>query len=113
VAHHSTCSKNRHERFAEPDLFGDLFKEDVHCCMDAGLVEAESFSVDGSLIEAAAGPQSRVLHEELAEAAKASTTVQTYLAELERQNPVAEDKVSASDPEATWAAKDGQPRFAC
>ena len=131
VPHHSTFSKNRHGRFSESTLFRDLFEEIVRRCMAAGLVEGESFSVDGSLIEADAGRQSRVRREELAEVAKVSATVREYLAEIERQNPVAdessdddhgdaslepkgtpEDKVSTSDPDATWTAKDGPAKFA-
>ena len=49
------------------------------------------------------------------EAAKLSRTVPQYLTELERQNPVADsegsmklqDKVSTTDPDATWAIKSG------
>ena len=44
----------------------------------AGLVERESFSVDGTLIEADAGRASRVRREELAEVAKVSRTVRQY-----------------------------------
>ena len=49
------------------------------------------------------------------EVAKLSRTVQEYLTELERQNPVADsegsrklqEKVSTTDPDATWAIKSG------
>ncbi|MFQ5745567.1 MAG: transposase, partial [Acidobacteriota bacterium] len=115
-------------RFSESTLFRDLFEEIVRRCMAAGLVEGESFSVDGSLIEADAGRQSRIRRDELEEVAQVSGTVSEYLAEIERQNPVAEeddhdgpspeargkpqDKVSTSDPDATWTAKDGPAKFA-
>lgn len=131
VPHHSTFSKNRHGRFSESDLFRDLFEEIVRHCMEAGLVEGESFSVDGSFIEADASRKSRVARDELEEVAKVSRTVREYLSELEAENPVADDggadddhsspasdrlrkpgdKVSTSDPDATWSAKDGPARF--
>ena len=60
VPHDSTFSKNRHGRSRESELFRDLFEEIVGRCLAAGLVEGESFSVDGSLIEADAGRASRV-----------------------------------------------------
>ena len=133
VPHHSTFSKNRHGRFRESGLFRDLFEEIVGRCLAAGLVEGESFSVDGSVIEADAGRASRVRRDELSEVAKVSHTVRQYLAEIEAQNPVSEDDgsddddasgagrsadgkaggtVSKSDPDATWAAKGGPAKFA-
>jgi hypothetical protein len=78
----------------------------------AGLVEGESFSVDGSVIEADAGRASRVRRDELAEVAKVSHTVRQYLAEIEAQNPVSEGGGPKSDPDATWAAKGGPAKFA-
>ena len=86
VPHHSTFSKNRHGRFRDQGLFRDLFEEIVGRCLAAGLVEGESFSVDGSLIEADAGRASRVRRDELSEVAKVSHTVRQYLAEIEAQN---------------------------
>ena len=133
VPHHSTFSKNRHGRFRESELFRDLFEEIVGRCLAAGLVEGESFSVDGSVIEADAGRASRVRRDELAEVAKVSHTVRQYLAEIEAENPVSEGDesddddasgagrsadgkaggtVSKSDPDATWAAKNGPAKFA-
>ncbi|MEE9183020.1 MAG: IS1182 family transposase [Acidimicrobiia bacterium] len=133
VPHHSTFSKNRHGRFKESELFRNLFEEIVGRCLAAGLVEGESFSVDGSLIEADAGRASRVRRDELAEVAKVSHTVRQYLAEIEAENPVSEGDesddddasgagcsadgkaggtVSKSDPDATWAAKNGPAKFA-
>ena len=133
VPHHSTFSKNRHGRFRESELFRDLFEEIVGRCLAAGLVEGESFSVDGSVIEADAGAASRVRRDELTEVAKVSHTVRQYLAEIEAENPVSEGDgpdddaasgagrsgdgkaggtASKSDPDAAWAAKDGPAKFA-
>jgi Transposase DDE domain len=66
-------------------------------------------------VGANASQQSRVPRERLVEVAKLSRTVQEYLTELERQNPVTDseesrklqDKVSTTDPDATWAVKNG------
>ena len=71
--------------------------------------------MDGTLVGANASQQSRVPRERLAEVAQLSRTVQEYLTELERQNPVADsegssqlqEKVSTTDPDATWAVKSG------
>jgi hypothetical protein len=74
------------------------------------------------LIEADAGPQSRVAREQLPERAQVSRTVREYLAELEQQNPVAPAEkpsvdsspagtgtVSTTDPDAAWGYKYGPP----
>ena len=50
IPHHSTFSKNRHGRFADSKLFEQLFEEIVARCMEAGLVQGEHLSVDGSFI---------------------------------------------------------------
>ena len=52
VPDHSTFSKNRHGRFRESDAFRLLFESVVERCMKEGLVGAEGFAVDASLIEA-------------------------------------------------------------
>jgi hypothetical protein len=51
---------------------------------------------------------------QLAEAARVNQTVRQYLVELEQQNPTEEpvhqqDQVSTTDPDATYATKDGTP----
>ena len=62
-----------------------------------------------------------VSREQVAEVAQVSCTVPEYLADLERQNPVAEPPpepppasgiMSATDPDATWAVKWGRAGFA-
>ena len=60
IPHHSTFSKNRHGRFHESDLFQQLFEEIVDRCQEAGLVEGEHLSVDGSFIAANASRSSRI-----------------------------------------------------
>ena len=114
IPHHSTFSKNRHGRFQESKLLEQLFEEIVARCLEAGLVQGDNLSVDGSFVEANASKQSRIPREQLAEAAQVNHTVRQYLVELEQQNPtdepVHEQKlVSTTDPDATYATKGGTP----
>ncbi len=115
VPDHSTFSKNRHGRFRQSGVFRKIFEEIVRRCLEAGFVEGRNLAVDGTLVGANASQQSRVPRERLVEVAKLSRTVQEYLAELEQQNPVTDpegspklqEKVSTTDPDATWAVKSG------
>jgi transposase len=116
IPHHSTFSKNRHGRFQESNLFREMFEEIVARCVEAGLVKGEHMSVDGSFIQANADHHSRVPREQLAEVAKVNCTVREYLAELEQENPVEpplpqQEKVSTTDPDATYATKGGPARL--
>ena len=52
IPHHSTFSKNRHGRFQESKVFEQLFEEIVARCLEAGLVQGDNLSVDGSFVEA-------------------------------------------------------------
>jgi len=110
LPNHSTFSKNRHGRFQESNLFQELFERIVEQCIQAGLVQGEQMSVDGSFIQASADHHSRIAREQLAEAAKANYGARKYLEELEKENgngePVhQQDKVSTTDPDATYLTK--------
>ena len=115
IPDHSTFSKNRHGRFRQSGVFRKVFEEIVRRCLQAGFVEGRNLAVEGTLVGGNASQQSRVPRERLVEAAKLSRTVQEYLTELERQNPVADsegsaklqEKVSTTDPDATWTVKSG------
>jgi transposase len=114
VPHHSTFSKNRHERFHESKLFEELFAEIVKQCVEVGLVGGDHLSVDGSFVEANAAKESRVPREHLEEVAQVNRRVRQYLVELEKQNPVEEpvheqEQVSTTDPDSTYATKGGTP----
>jgi IS5 family transposase len=117
---HSTFSKNRHGRFRQSGVFREVFEEIVRLCLQAGLVEGRNLAVDGTLVQANASEQSRVPRERLVEAAQVSRTVREYLTELEQQNPVgdpeerpmAQEKVSITDPDAAWAFKGGPATLA-
>ena len=54
---HSTFSKNRHGRFRDSDILRRLFETVVERCMAEGLVSADGFAVDASLIRADANKQ--------------------------------------------------------
>jgi transposase len=114
MPHHSTFSKNRHGRFQESKVFEQLFEEIVARCLEAGLVQGDNLSVDGSFVEANASKESRIPREQLAEAAKVKRNVRQYLEELEDQNPSEEpvheqEQVSTTDPDSTYATKGGTP----
>jgi transposase len=114
IPNHSTFSKNRHGRFQESKLFQELFERIVAQCVTAGLVNGEHLSVDGSFIQANATNDSRIPREQLPEAAQVKRTVREYLKELEEENgdgePVhQQDKVSTTDPDATYASKGNRP----
>jgi transposase len=115
IPDHSTFSKNRHGRFRQCGVFRKVFEEIVRRCLESGLVEGRNLAVDGTLVGANASNQSRVPREKLVEVAQISRTVQEYLTELERQNPlagpeerpIAQEMVSSTDPDAAWAVKSG------
>ena len=121
IPDHSTFSKNRHERFKESGIFREIFEEIVRRCIQEDLVEGKNLSVDGTIVVADASRDSRIPREQLAEAAKVSKTVQQYLEELEKENPVRDtdgpppapkkeesETVSTTDPDAAWSVKRGQ-----
>src|SRR6267154_1521576 len=114
IPHHSTFSKNRHGRFLESNLFQHLFEQIVDRCMEAGFVESEHLSVDGSFIPANASRSSRIPREQLTEVAHVKHTVRKYLADLEQENPVEEpvhqqEQVSTTDPDSTYSTKGDRP----
>jgi transposase len=60
VPDHSTFSKNRHGRFRESNLLRHLFETVVERCMAEGLIGADGFAVDASLIAADTNTQRSV-----------------------------------------------------
>jgi transposase len=120
IPDHSTFSKNRHGRFRHAGIFLEVFEEIVRRCLEAGLVQGKRLTVDGTVVTANASPQRGTKPEQLEEVAKVSRTVREYLADLAKENPVAEpgenapthDSVAAryistTDPDACWASKWG------
>ena len=52
VPEHSTFSKNRHGRFRESDAFRHVFETVLERCITEGLVGAEGFAIDASVVKA-------------------------------------------------------------
>ena len=52
IPDHSTFSKNRHGRFRESDAFRYVFESVLRRCMTEGLVGAEGFAIDASVVRA-------------------------------------------------------------
>jgi hypothetical protein len=60
IPDHSTFSKNRHGRFRESDTLRRLFESVVQRCIAEGLISADGFAVDASLIAADVNQQRSV-----------------------------------------------------
>ena len=121
VPDHSTFSKNRHGRFRESDILRQLFETIVERCMAEGLVGAEGFAVDASLIAADANKQRSVPSSdwdptEIKDGA--CRAAREYLATLDdaafgAASPVTPKFIARSDPAAQWTgAHKGHAFFA-
>ena len=111
VPDHSTFSVNRHGRFRDSDLFGQLFEAVVKACMDAGLVKGEGFAVDASVMEADASRYHGKAPDEIDWAAPERQTraVAEFLSSLDDEDPSIDRKppkvISPTDPCSAWTAK--------
>jgi transposase len=121
VPDHSTFSKNRHGRFRESDILRLLFESIVERCMAEGLVSAEGFAVDASLIAADANKQRSVPSRDWEPAALkdgACRAAREYIATLDdaafgAASPVTPKFIARSDPAAQWTgAHKGHAFFA-
>jgi transposase len=121
VPDHSTFSKNRHGRFRESNVLRHLFETVVERCVAEGLVGADGFAVDASLIAADANKQRSVPSDEWKPEeikAKACRAAREYLATLDdaafgAASPVTPRFISPSDPAAQWTgAHKGHAFFA-
>lgn len=84
VPDHSTFSKNRHERFAEKNIFQEIFDEIVGQCISKGLLTGKHLTVDSTYIQANASFKSL-------EPIVVEMNSKEYIEELKKENPV-EDK---------------------
>ena len=57
IPDHSAFTRARNERFRDSDILRGVFERVVEACIAAGLVGAEGFAVDASLIVADANKQ--------------------------------------------------------
>lgn len=115
VPDHSTFSKNRHGRFRESGTFRWVFGEVVRRCMAAGLVKAEGFAVDASLIAANASHQHSIQPGESCNLNRPeidTRPMREYLAALDGEIAAAAPrKISLSDPHSRWTAATGGIAF--
>ena len=116
VPEHSTFSKNRHGRFRESGAFRWVFEEVVRRCMAAGLVKAEGFAVDASLVAANASHQHSVAPGERCDWNDPqidTRAMREYLAALDDEElaAVVPRKLSLSDPHSRWTAATGGVAF--
>ncbi|QSB45150.1 transposase [Tsuneonella flava] len=116
VPDHSTFSKNRHGRFRDSDLLRKLFEMTVERCIREGLVGAEGFAVDASLIRADVHRQRSVPGEEGLPPEAAGRAVAEYLEVLDDAafggaTPVEPKRINLTDPAARWTAATREAAF--
>ena len=81
VPDHSTFSKNRHERFAENNIFQEIFDEIVSQCIAHGLLTGKHLTVDSTYIKANASFKSL-------EPIVVDMDSREYIEKVEKDNPV-------------------------
>lgn len=116
VPDHSTFSKNRHGRFRDSDLLRKLFEMTVERCMTEGLVGAEGFAVDASLIRADVHRQRSVSGEDGLPSDATSRAITEYLDVLDdaafgASTPVTPKRLNVTDPAARWTAASRERAF--
>lgn len=117
VPEHSTFSKNRHGRFRESDAFRHVFETVLERCMSEGLLGAEGFAIDASVVKADAARASAISGaavDRLAYGpAQATRAVREYLEGLEAEGrpESARKNISVTDPAAEWTCAPGGPAF--
>lgn len=118
VPERSSFSKTRHGRFRESDAFRRVFESVVRACLQAGLVDGETFVTDASVIEADARIARRAEGEkppeDWSDPTKVTRPVREYLDQLDKAAgyellPGERDKppkaLSVTDPTAALTSK--------
>jgi len=119
IPDHSAFTRARHERFRDSDILRRVFERVVAACIAAGLVGAEGFAVDASLIAADANKQRSIPGTEWSKArdpGDASRAVKEYLVTLDdavfgAASEVTPKFISPSDPAAQWTGAMRGPAF--
>ena len=109
---HSTFSKNRHGRFRDSEVFRFVFEQVLKRCMEEGLIGAEGFAVDASVVKADASKQKH--HEDDDDDwGGGSRAINEYLDSIEADGAPAmpPKKISQTDPMARWTAVLGGPAY--
>ena len=106
VPEHSTFSKNRHGRFRESDAFRHVFETVLQRSMSEGLVGAEGFAIDASVVKAdaarASGMPGAAIDKVAYGPAQASRAVREYLEGIDAADraETARKNISVTDPAA-------------
>ena len=119
IPDHSAFTRARNERFRDSDILRRVFERVVAACIAAGLVGAEGFAVDASLIAADANKQRSIPGTEWSKArdpGDASRAVKEYLVTLDdavfgAASEVTPKFISPSDPAAQWTGAMRGPAF--
>ena len=119
VPEHSPFSKNRHGRFRDSDAFRHLFETVLQRCIVEGLVGAEGFAIDASVVKADASRARAVPGAELPsrrlDSAQSTRAVREYLEGIDeaasRRLETERKSISLTDPAAEWTCAPGGPAF--
>ena len=111
VPDHSTFSKNRHGRFRESEAFRFVFEQVLQRCMDEGLIGAEGFAVDASVVKADASKQKH--HDDDDDWGSGSRAINEYLDALveDGSSSTPAKRISQTDPQARWTSAPGGPAY--
>jgi transposase len=111
VPDHSTFSKNRHGRFRESEAFRFVFEQVLQRCMDEGLIGAEGFAVDASVVKADASTQKH--HDDDDDWGSGSRAIKEYLDALveDGSSSTPAKRISQTDPQARWTSAPGGPAY--
>lgn len=99
VPDHSTFSKNRHGRFKESGIYGQIFDHIVLQCVEKGLVSGKHLTVDSTLVKANASFKNL-------EPIVVSLRPEQYIDKIEKENPVVEEQ---DDHEEPWEPRGDFP----
>jgi transposase len=103
VPDHSTFSKNRHGRFRDSEVFRFVFEQVLKRCMDEGLIGAEGFAVDASVVKADASKQKH--HDDDDDWGGGSRAINDYLDSIDADGaPATPDQEDRIDKLATTTA---------
>jgi transposase len=115
VPERSSFSKTRHGRFRDSDAFRMVFESVLQTCLRAGLVSAETFATDASVIEADARVMRRTEGKEPPDdwndPDKITRSVREYLDQLDKaaglgdEAPQPPKALSLTDPSAALTSK--------